>query len=149
MKRLKKVLYLICIFLIVSSMFIVYAFANENEEYDTVAHHYFDKLEGKVPLNSHGSCAYVAISMLLSFYDIYWNDIFVSDKYITSNDAQILPYDALPSDAPGLVLENDHLSDLALENEGIYRNFIQTYSNVKCLFTYVSLVDGNRYEFWT
>ena len=27
------------------------------------------------------SCGYVALSMLLSFYDSYWNDVFVADRY--------------------------------------------------------------------
>lgn len=31
---------------------------------------------------SENTCPYVALSLLLSFYDAYWNDKFVADEYV-------------------------------------------------------------------
>ena len=42
---------------------------------------YFSNLEKNFPVNSHGSCSYVAVSMLLSFYDSYWYDEFIDEDY--------------------------------------------------------------------
>lgn len=41
---------------------------------------YFSNLHRNFGLNSHGSCSYVSLGMLLSFYDSYWNDGFVPES---------------------------------------------------------------------
>ena len=50
-------------------------------DFNTIAHHYFEKLGDNIPNNEVGSCVYVSMAMLLSFYDFYWNDSFVAEKY--------------------------------------------------------------------
>ena len=52
-----------------------YAFLN------TYASYYFLKLEDSIPDNFSGSCSYVAATMLLSFYDTYWDGNIVDDQY--------------------------------------------------------------------
>lgn len=37
---------------------------------------YFSNLRENLPLNSHGTCSLTAMSMLLSFFDSYWDDSF-------------------------------------------------------------------------
>ena len=42
---------------------------------------YFSNLKKNSPVNSHGSCSFTALTMLLSFYDSYWNDNFIAEDY--------------------------------------------------------------------
>lgn len=42
---------------------------------------YFSNLRENLPLNSHGTCSLTAMSMLLSFFDSYWDDSFVDEVY--------------------------------------------------------------------
>lgn len=46
--------------------------------YSTV---YFSNLTSNFPTNSHGTCSATAISMLLTFYDSYWDDDFVDSSF--------------------------------------------------------------------
>lgn len=48
---------------------------NSTEDGTTIPSHY--------PRNIAGSCGYVALSLLLSFYDAYWRDGFVPERYDT------------------------------------------------------------------
>ena len=72
--------------ILVSSVFVMTASADDVvvETYDSCADQYFSELKGNVPKNVVGSCAYVATSMLLAYYDTYWNDNFVPDEYEAS-----------------------------------------------------------------
>lgn len=45
------------------------------------ASYYFNNLKTNFANNSHGTCAYVAASMLLSYYDTFWDDDFISEQY--------------------------------------------------------------------
>ena len=42
---------------------------------------YFKNLKTNRLNNWHGECGYVAVTMLLSFYDTYWNDNIIEEKY--------------------------------------------------------------------
>ena len=48
---------------------------------DTYATEYFFNLRRNFPYNSHGTCSFVAASMMLSFWDSYMNDDFVPENY--------------------------------------------------------------------
>lgn len=43
---------------------------------DYFAPYYFSNLNGRFGKNVKGSCTYVAVDMLLSYYDSFWNDNF-------------------------------------------------------------------------
>lgn len=43
------------------------------------ASYYFNNLHTNYGYNAHGSCSYVAVEMLLNYYDTYWNDHFVEE----------------------------------------------------------------------
>ena len=45
------------------------------------ASYYFNNLKTNFANNSHGTCAYVAASMLLSYYDTFWSDRIILEKY--------------------------------------------------------------------
>ena len=65
-----------------SSAFTFNVHAADVPEYDSCADYYFSNLSGNdVPFNVLGSCGYVAMAMLLSYYDVYWNDNFVANDY--------------------------------------------------------------------
>lgn len=91
---------------------------------------YFSNLKDNFSVNSNGTCSYTAIGMLLSFYDSYWNDIFVPEEYdVQSNfssvttsvqDFELIPFDA---QAPGIQSEPlDLVSNLSSEE---YMNIVE------------------------
>ena len=43
--------------------------------------HYFRNLTKEFPTNNAGNCGYTAAAMLLSYYDVYWNERIVPDRY--------------------------------------------------------------------
>ncbi|MDR0934739.1 MAG: hypothetical protein LBM03_00295 [Erysipelotrichaceae bacterium] len=54
---------------------------------------YYKNLNQNTPYNSFGICGYTGISMLLSFYDTYWNDAFIPEQY-----------DSIPTQVSGTML---------------------------------------------
>ncbi|MDD5932845.1 MAG: hypothetical protein PUC70_00990 [bacterium] len=52
---------------------------------DYFAPYYFSNLKGRFGNNVKGSCTYVAVDMLLSYYDSFWNDNFLPEKYDGEN----------------------------------------------------------------
>lgn len=80
---------------------------------------YFVNLKHNFPLNSHGSCNYVAISMLLSYYDTYWSDDIIPESYecaseIESHGESNLP--AYTTESPGVEQYNNGLADVSAED---------------------------------
>lgn len=105
--------------------------------YSTV---YFSHLNDNFPINSHGTCSYVGISMLLSFFDSYWDDEFVAEFFeetasftSTNSTNQNLDIPPVNTESPGIIsedwndVENLTLSqylDFVLTNEETY---LQSY----------------------
>lgn len=63
-----------------------------SSEYRVPYSYYFEKLDGVInsfPENVNGDCGYVAASILLSYYDLFYNSDIIADEYITpvSNDS--------------------------------------------------------------
>lgn len=57
-------------------------YIQENSAFlNTYAAYYFLKLKDHIPDNFRGSCSYVAATMLLSFYDTYWDGNIIDDIY--------------------------------------------------------------------
>lgn len=91
--------------------------------YNYDRHHYgigpatFFRYLYNLPLNEKGTCAYVALAMLLSYYDTRVNDDIVPDKYILKGYATT-PYDFY-SHIPGnqiyhynKPIDNDYINEL-------------------------------------
>ena len=82
---------------------------NESTLYQTQYYstHYFENLRYNMGFNYIGSCSYVAVAMMLSYYDTYWDDGIISEKYDGISDTFNV---SLPSigKSPG-ILENWNL----------------------------------------
>ena len=48
---------------------------------DNFANFYFSNLNNNFGVNAHGTCSFVSMGMLLSFYDTYLNDSFIPDSF--------------------------------------------------------------------
>ena len=76
---------------------------------------YFSNLHDNFGYNQFGSCGYIALSMMMEFYDTYWDDDIVPDQYETisqfplvgSEDGRYnIPIDTeSPGDAPNLLAD--------------------------------------------
>lgn len=94
--------------------------------YSTV---YFSHLNDNFPINSHGTCSYVGISMLLSFFDSYWDDEFIAEDFeqtasfqSTISNNQNIDVPSLSTESPGVISEDwDDVESLSLTQ---YQNFV-------------------------
>ena len=84
------------------------------------ASYYFFNLRENFGNNIFGTCSYVSIGMLLSFYDTYWDDAIIPEEYdavANFNQSRQLgaDFDLLPSNisSPGIRFESqDMLEDV-------------------------------------
>lgn len=89
---------------------------------------YFSNLRTNFGNNSHGSCSYVALGMLISFYDSYWNDSFIPEDYDVESTSLFTTYPsadfAFPSfyaESPGILFEpSNEVNSLSLDEYLIY-----------------------------
>ena len=90
------------------------------------ASYYFYNLDRNFGNNLVGSCGYVALAMLLSYYDTYWDDNIIDDRYDENE-----------------YLINDSLSD-TIKSPGIGKDFPNTTEvNVASYYTFLeSHVNG-------
>jgi hypothetical protein len=116
MKKIRKITVAICLIvsIVISGIFSFHVSAALSDYSTCVAHH-FDRIEGNVPSNVHNSCGYVALSLFLSFYDVYWNENLVADEYEAHNTVSSGILD--PNPAPYLALEYDALEKYINGNE--------------------------------
>ena len=86
------------------------------------ASYYFSNLKENFGNNTHGSCGYVAVSMLLSFYDTYLDDNIINEQY-DINAMMSLDYKLSDiQNSSGIKKEPEELSNL---NTGEYWNYIE------------------------
>lgn len=96
---------------------------------------YFANLRENIGNNRFGSCSYVALSMLLSFYDSYWSDLFIPETYDvepTSGFTTLSSADfALPSfyaESPGISFEpTGDIGSLSLDD---YLSYVAANSDL-------------------
>ena len=86
------------------------------------APYYFGHLTDNFPTNTNESCVYIAASMLLSFYDTYWDDSIISQNY-ESNPTTLNNESILETKSPGVSNEYDDW----ITYFGNYENFIEDY----------------------
>ena len=95
--------------------------------------YYFKNLYTNFGNNKYGTCSYVSLGMLLSFYDSYWDDSFISETYdvkaeFESNRQLLADFDLIPSNvnSPGILFEpNSLVDDLTIDD---YYDIINEYS---------------------
>lgn len=92
---------------------------------DFYATYYFNNLTKNFGDNRFGSCGYVSIGMLLSFWDTYWDDNVIPECYdiatILNNDAM-----SLDLESPGINNEDDITDGITEQN---YYQVIEQYSD--------------------
>ena len=104
---------------------------------------YFKNLLNNFPLNSHGTCNFVALSMLLSFYDTYWVDSVVPEVYESNT---VIGTNNLPMPmstySPGVYYENTSVKNIL--DLGEYQNYIYSTRNTyfQSLLIYLALNNG-------
>ena len=118
-----------------------YTSYNPNDYLDT----YFYKLETNYGYNVKGSCGYIAIGMLLSYYDTFLSDYFISDTYdAATNLGSYISSDALNANSPGI----NRFYDASLENISninYYDNYINNPSYYNYYFQYYLLHTYSQY----
>ena len=72
--------------------------------------------------NSKGSCGYVALSMILSFYDTYWDDRVIPENYDQNANFQT----GTSFESPGIRIESTDFTNTAIE----YYDKVQNDSNL-------------------
>ena len=89
------------------------------------APYYFKNLTNNYGKNVFGSCGYIATGMLLSFWDTYWDDSAVEERYEQHSQLDV-NHTTLYAEAPGGKRELTTLSDV---DSDIYHSNISNYSN--------------------
>ncbi len=90
---------------------------------DNCATYYFYNLKTNFGKNDFGSCAYVAVAMLLSYYDTYWRDDYIPEVYDINTSCNTTPVVSLES--PGIKSEKP----LNLYNCEAYIQSINNYTS--------------------
>ena len=124
MKRAKvRIVSITVIFSLLLSILPFNVFASETtDNFNSIAHHYFEVINDDIPENVNGSCSYVATSMLLSFYDSYWHDGFIAENYEDTKPS-CSPTTAYPNGVPTIKTENSEWENYE-QNGGTYSEFI-------------------------
>lgn len=96
--------------------------------------YYFEMLNKNLAMNINNSCQYVAMNMLLSYYDIFYDDNLVSDDYmINSNVINRHNFDKSIDSPGGGELLDTYLKELSQEfeyentNASLYLDLIELY----------------------
>lgn len=90
------------------------------------APYYFKNLTNNFPVNSHGSCNYTAVAMLLSFYDTYWNDNIIPDNYEVNTNLNT-SHHVHNKPSPGTTYEPDSVKNTSMD---VYNNYLINSYNV-------------------
>ena len=83
-------------------------------EYDSFLASYFDNLTYNFGVNYKGSCGYIAMAMLLSYYDTYLNDGIVLEQYdivSSGNEVNMVERRNSPGVSRDLIVNPDNTSD--------------------------------------
>lgn len=113
--------------IISQSMYFGLAELNINKVYQNgyYAPYYFKNLVDNFPVNSHDTCNYTAIAMLLSFYDTYLNDGIIAERYEMKADlnSNSHPHNVY---SPGVSYEDEGISNLSSSE---YNGYIMSSYN--------------------
>ena len=89
---------------------------------------YFANLSENIGNNRFGSCSYVALGMLLSFYDSYWSDLFIPETYdveptsvFTTYSSADFAFPSFSAESPGISFEpTNDINSLSPDDYLIY-----------------------------
>jgi len=105
---------------------------------DFYATTYFKNLNTNFGYNEKGTCGYVATGMLLSFWDTYWDDNVIEDRYDINGELESDSFD-YTIDSPGIEMEPKEIYDVSDEE---YRSNIFKYSDKYFQFLLISMGDN-------
>lgn len=97
--------------------------------------YYFKNLTNNYGKNVYGSCGYIATGMLLAFWDTYWDESAVEERYEQHSQLDV-NHTTLYAEAPGGKREPTALSDVDVT---IYHSNISNYSNDYLHFLLLSM----------
>lgn len=93
---------------------------------DYFAPYYFKNLRGNFGYNLKGSCSYVAVDMLLSFYDSYWSDGFLPENF--DGEKEVVGETVLnTTNSPGSINEKDFPEIGTSYSNAEYLDLIEDY----------------------
>lgn len=104
------------------------SYYNDNALYqDIYSTYYYNNLINNFGNNIKGSCTYVALAMLLSFYDTYWNDSIIPENYdmISMLSANELDTEV---ESPGIYTESSSLVYPTMSDSAYYQ-IVEQYSS--------------------
>lgn len=117
--------------------------------------YYFKNLNTNFGNNVYGTCSYVSLGMLLSFYDSYWDDSFIDEAYETkaefeSNRQYLADFDLIPStvNSPGVLFEPNELTE-GLTIDAYYDvvgKYSDTYFQFKLIDYAMSIFDDAKFD---
>lgn len=125
-----------------------YLTSNEIALKDKYAPYYFSKLTNNYGWNTKDSCGYIAMGMLLSFWDTYWDDNIIEEKYevaVKLDDEHVQS----AVESPGIKREPDAIamvSDSEYHANVLNSNYQNEYFQFK-LMSFGNISVGN-YLMW-
>lgn len=101
---------------------------------------YFYNLRDNFGYNQIGSCGYVALGMLLTYYDSYYDDSMVKEQY--DAEAEMVNYDEFDTaSSPG----STEQSIAVVSNQSYIDTMIEDYSNVSLHANLIKVADSLGY----
>ena len=90
---------------------------------------YFNNLDENIGINTHGSCGYVASAALLSFFDTYWDDNIIEEKYEKSEN--FTSEYGTRYKSPGIINEPWESGSLQLTSPYDFDQYLRNIQNYK------------------
>lgn len=157
---MKKRCRILIVIVLVTAMLCLSAtsvFAAELDEYqnlyrmhspiiDSYAANYYSSLINYFGYNSQDTCAYVALGMLLTYYDSFKHDNFVPDNLIVKSEEGESGYPLLYG-SPGNLYEKTLVTNYANQNK-TYTQFINDHKNQSLHAYLISLGMGSSLNFY-
>jgi len=117
--------------------------------YDNFMQAYFDRLTGNFGFNKKGSCSYIALSIVLSYYDSFLNDSIIAENYDRPGKG-LMHNTLLSGRSPGTMNDNYYepeLNEKGEEQDGAknYYNFLEEYEE-KSLHAKLILIGNRHYK---
>ena len=91
---------------------------------DNFATYYFSRLTQNYGNNVKGSCGYVALGMLLSFYDTYWNDNIIPEQYDKCTNLSTNNFNPQTVRSPGIERDDSSAGIYSTPTDAEYVNII-------------------------
>lgn len=115
-----------------------------NTTYNTYLEAYFENLTENFGYNYKGSCGYIALGMILSYYDNYFTDDVISERYDVRSEG--LGTNMINRhNSPGVM--NDNFLYDEIENDEIENEEIEKGEKISAQKYYNYLLDYENYSF--